>query len=58
MQKKVIVVGGGIAGLTALAYIGKTGFNVILIEKNKELGGLVNTIDDDGFKFDTGVRAL
>lgn len=56
--KKVIVAGGGIAGLTAAAYLGKNGFDVILVEKNKESGGLVNTIKVDGFKFDTGVRAL
>ncbi|MEJ5274028.1 MAG: FAD-dependent oxidoreductase, partial [Spirochaetota bacterium] len=58
MPKNIIIVGGGIAGLTAAAYLSKNGLDVTLIEKNKELGGLVNTIQDNGFNFDTGVRAL
>ncbi len=53
-----IVVGGGIAGLTATAYLAREGQAVLLLEKNKELGGLVNTLSSDGFLFDTGVRAL
>jgi phytoene dehydrogenase-like protein len=53
-----IVVGGGIAGLTASAYIAKEGHHVLLIEKNKELGGLVNSFTRNGFHFDAGVRAL
>ncbi|MFN3411569.1 MAG: phytoene desaturase family protein, partial [Exilispira sp.] len=56
--KIIIVAGGGIAGLTAAAYSAKNGFDAILMEKNKEIGGLVNTIEVDGFKFDTGLRAL
>jgi phytoene dehydrogenase-like protein len=53
-----IVVGGGIAGLTSAAYLAKGGQKVLLIEKNKELGGLVNSFTRDGFQFDAGVRAL
>ncbi len=53
-----IIVGGGIAGLTATAYLAREGRKVLLIEKNRELGGLVNTFDRDGFRFDAGVRAL
>jgi len=53
-----IVVGGGIAGLTATAYLARSGQRVLLIEKNKECGGLVNTFIRDGFHFDVGVRAL
>jgi phytoene dehydrogenase-like protein len=53
-----IVVGGGIAGLTATAYLASAGQKVLLIEKNKEFGGLVNSFTRDGFHFDTGVRAL
>ncbi len=53
-----IVVGGGIAGLTSTAYLARAGQKVLLIEKNKELGGLVNTFKRDGFQFEAGVRAL
>jgi phytoene dehydrogenase-like protein len=53
-----LVVGGGIAGLTATAYLARAGQKVLLIEKNKECGGLVNTFTVDGFSFDAGVRAL
>ncbi|MCW1310099.1 MAG: NAD(P)-binding protein, partial [Candidatus Parvarchaeota archaeon] len=54
----VIVVGGGIAGLTASAYTSRSGLRTLLIEKNEEVGGLVSTIEKDGFYFDAGVRAL
>lgn len=53
-----IVVGGGIAGLTATAYLAKEGKKVLLIEKNRETGGLVNSFSRNGFQFDAGVRAL
>lgn len=53
-----IIVGGGIAGLTATAYLAREGQKVLLIEKNRELGGLVNTFSRNGFHFDAGVRAL
>ena len=53
-----IVVGGGIAGLTAAIYLSRSGQKVLLIEKNRELGGLVNSFVRDGFHFDAGIRAL
>ncbi len=53
-----IIVGGGIAGLTAAAYLSRAGRKTLLIEKNSECGGLVNSFSRDGFVFDAGVRAL
>lgn len=53
-----IVVGGGIAGLTSAVYLARSGQKVLLIEKNKELGGLVNSFTHNGFHFEAGVRAL
>ena len=53
-----IVVGGGIAGLTCAAFLAKEGRRVLLIEKNRECGGLVNTFSHNGFQFDAGIRAL
>jgi len=53
-----IIVGGGIAGLTSGVYLARAGEKILLIEKNKECGGLVNTLSHNGFYFDAGVRAL
>ncbi len=53
-----IVVGGGMAGLTSAAYLAKAGRQVLLIEKNRECGGLVSTFSRDGFQFEAGIRAL
>ena len=53
-----IIVGGGIAGLTAAAYLSRAGQKVLLIEKNKEFGGLINSFSRNGFHFEGGVRAL
>jgi phytoene dehydrogenase-like protein len=55
---QVIVVGGGIAGLTAATYTAKRGLETLLIEKNEEVGGLLNSFRREGFLFDGGVRAL
>ncbi len=55
---ETIVVGGGIAGMTAAAYLARAGQKVLLIEKNREPGGLVSSFSRDGFHFDAGVRAL
>lgn len=53
-----IIVGGGIAGLTATAYLAREKKKVLLIEKNEECGGLVSSFKHNGFQFEAGVRAL
>lgn len=53
-----IIVGGGIAGLTAAAYLAREKKNVLLIEKNDKCGGLVSSFKHKGFQFEAGVRAL
>ena len=57
-DKKIVIVGGGMAGLTAAAYLSRAKYDVLLIEKNKEIGGLVNTIEREGFFFDTAARSI
>jgi heterodisulfide reductase subunit A2 len=39
-----LVIGGGVAGLTAALGLAKQGFDVVLVEKEKELGGLSRKI--------------
>jgi len=53
-----IVVGGGMAGLTAATYLARAGRSTLLLEKNEKCGGLVSTFEKDGFLFEGGVRAL
>jgi phytoene dehydrogenase-like protein len=54
----VVIVGGGIAGLTAACYLCKYGYNVMVCEKEKKVGGLVTSFNYKGFTFDGGIRAL
>ena len=58
MDYDVIVVGGGLAGLTASAYLAKAGHSTLLLEKEAACGGLVHTFERDGFVFDGGIRAM
>ena len=51
-MKKAIVIGGGIGGLSIAARLLNDGFNVDLYEKNKSLGGKINSLKHDNFKFD------
>lgn len=57
-KQKVVIVGAGMAGLTAGAYLSKEKYEVLLIEKNDRTGGLVSTFQYEGFSFDTGPRAF
>ena len=54
----VIVVGSGMAGLTASAYAARAGCRVLLFDKEEVLGGLVRSFERDGFTWDAGIRAL
>jgi phytoene dehydrogenase-like protein len=53
-----LIVGGGMAGLTAAAYLSKAGLKVLLCEKEGKTGGLVNSFEYKGFVFDAGIRAI
>lgn len=54
MEKKVIVIGGGIGGLAASALLAKEGFDVTVLEKNSTVGGRARIWEKDGFRFDMG----
>jgi len=57
-NEQIVIVGAGMAGLTAAAYLARAGYNVLLLEKNTRSGGLLGTFSSNGFHFDTGPRAL
>jgi phytoene dehydrogenase-like protein len=53
----VVVVGGGVAGLTAACLLAREGVGVTLLEKTPILGGAA-TLEADGFLFNRGGHAL
>lgn len=57
-QGDVIVIGGGIAGLTAATFIAKSGRRVRLFEQSRALGGRAQTKQQDGFYLNIGPHAL
>lgn len=57
-MKKVVIVGGGISGLTAGILLQKKGFNTVIYEKNKIIGGLCSGWEKDGFFIDNCIHWL
>ncbi|MEJ7719336.1 MAG: FAD/NAD(P)-binding protein [Ilumatobacteraceae bacterium] len=53
-----IVVGGGLAGLTAAATLARDGRSVVVIEGASQLGGRARTRHHDGFDLNLGPHAL
>jgi oxygen-dependent protoporphyrinogen oxidase len=54
MSKKVVVLGAGISGLTPAYFLAKDGYEVMVLEKKREVGGSIETIKEKGFLFDRG----
>ena len=46
VEKSALVIGGGVAGMTAALSLAKMGFPVHLVEKEKELGGFVRNLNN------------
>ncbi len=55
---KAIVIGSGMAGLTAAAYLVSQGHRVQIYEQYPEIGGVTATLHKDGFGWDLGPLLL
>ena len=58
MSKSAIVIGAGLAGLSAGYRLKQAGFDVAVLEKRDRVGGRVLTIRRDGFVIDSGPDAM
>lgn len=55
---KIVIIGSGMAGLTAGAYLAKAGHQVIIFEQFGAPGGVTATVRQDGFGWDIGPLLL
>ena len=53
----VIIIGSGIGGLTAGAYLVKKGVRVLILEQHRQPGGYLTSFKRKGFTFDGGIQA-
>lgn len=54
MSKTVVIIGAGFAGLSAAAFMAKSGWQVTVVDKNKTAGGRARQLKENGFTFDMG----
>ncbi|MEZ5119246.1 MAG: phytoene desaturase family protein [Candidatus Nanopelagicales bacterium] len=56
--QRVVVVGAGLAGLSAAMRLAGAGREVVVLEREQRPGGRAGRIEVDGFSFDTGPTVL
>ncbi|MEO7988741.1 MAG: NAD(P)/FAD-dependent oxidoreductase [Chryseolinea sp.] len=55
-QYDVVIIGSGLGGLACGVILAKEGYKVCVLEKNKQIGGMLQTFVRDRVIFDTGVH--
>jgi len=54
VQRSVVIIGSGFAGLSAASFMARAGWKVKVVEKNTTAGGRAGQLKQDGFTFDMG----
>ena len=54
----IIIIGGGIGGLSAAIRLAIAGKHVTILEKNAQTGGKMSQIERNGFRWDTGPSVI
>ena len=54
----VVIIGGGVSGLTLGAMLGKLGYKCCIVEKEPQAGGYLAGFNRKGFLFDTAIHWL
>jgi oxygen-dependent protoporphyrinogen oxidase len=58
VAERIIVVGAGIAGLTAAFRLSRLGYDVTVLEGDSRVGGRMSSAQRDGYRFDRGAVSL
>lgn len=58
MSQQAVVIGAGIGGLTTAVRLAAQGWQVQVYEQNNTVGGKMNEIQQDGFRWDTGPSVI
>ncbi len=58
MERRVVVIGGGLGGLAAATELRSRGLRVTLVERSAHLGGKMNVHEERGYRFDMGPTIL
>jgi protoporphyrinogen oxidase len=53
-SKRVVIIGAGPAGLTAALELSKHGVQAVVLESDKQVGGIARTVNYKGYLFDIG----
>lgn len=56
MERPIVVVGAGLAGLVCARRLHQAGHSVVVLEKSDGIGGRMRTDDVDGFRLDRGFQ--
>tara|TARA_Y100000766_G_scaffold282976_1_gene297483 strand:+ start:698 stop:2176 length:1479 start_codon:yes stop_codon:yes gene_type:complete len=56
--KKAFIIGSGVAGLSCAIRLKSEGYDVHVFEKNKDAGGKISELKEQGFRFDMGPSLL
>ncbi len=54
----ILIAGSGLGGLVCGYILSKNGYKVIIVEKNPQIGGCLQTFKRGGVKFDTGMHYI
>ncbi|MFZ4739714.1 MAG: protoporphyrinogen oxidase [Bacteroidales bacterium] len=53
-MKDVIIIGAGITGLTTSHHLKKAGKDILVLEQSAEVGGVIRTINENGYIYEMG----
>jgi len=58
VSKTIAIIGAGVGGMAAAIHLAAQGFRVQIFERNASVGGKLNLLECDGWRFDTGPSLL